>query len=171
MWGTFYGHSAYIQITFGKCQELAYNLTFTWTLFSCISIIQSSRKVSWRFERGKIIFPYRCEQNSFLTSVLPWEFLMRMGCWTWQTQIRQGQYAILSLAGSQNLCQTIKIFAFLEASTYFLWALYLWLLLCNKCDISWHTKRYHCIIPTIIYNDGKFSGVKKDPKSHAEYEG
>ncbi len=29
MWDTFYRHSAYIQITFGTCQELAQNLTFT----------------------------------------------------------------------------------------------------------------------------------------------
>ncbi len=29
MWDTFYGHSAYIQITFVICQELEYNLTLT----------------------------------------------------------------------------------------------------------------------------------------------
>ncbi len=27
MWDTFYGHRAYIQITFVKCQEVAENLT------------------------------------------------------------------------------------------------------------------------------------------------
>ncbi len=42
---------------------------------------------------------------------------------------------------------------------------YLWFLLSNMRVIRWHTKVDHCLIPFIIYNNGKFFGVKKDPKS------
>ncbi len=42
---------------------------------------------------------------------------------------------------------------------------YLWLSLSNMYVISWHTKVDHCLIFFIVYNNVKFFGVKKDPKS------